>query len=419
MLASSQVFGGSSHQPQSGPTGWYRPCTFREALAMDKVSSSSAHRRSFMTGSLLALATAQGASAQGPQAGYICADCGCASDGKLFAAPGTCPSCGMPLIPVRDFQVRASAIKPRLKVAILVFEGVQIIDFCGPYEVFGQAGYEVFTVGAKTSPLLTAMKLQVTPTYAFGASPAADILLIPGGNINGARHDAATLDWIRARHAESRITMSVCNGALILAQTGLLDGLSATTYHDAIDDLASDFRNVRVLDNKRFVDNGRIITTAGLSSGIDGAMHVVSRMEGKIEAQLVARNLEYDWDEDTTFARAALADYPISGTFGGRLRLDLPDGSSSKVESSVGDRSAWEVIWRLESKSASALIIQRLAERITGSLRAAPDPASDSAPQRTWKFTDRRNRRWFVQLNAADTSQPGVKRVMMTAILTA
>ena len=146
----------------------------------------------------------------------------------------------MPLISVRDYQARAAA-RPRLKVAILVFEGVQIIDFCGPYEVFGQAGYDVFTVGAKAAPLLTAMKLQITPTYALGASPAADILLIPGGNINGARRDAATLDWIRARHAESKITMSVCNGALILAQTGLLDGLSATTYHDAIDNLASDF----------------------------------------------------------------------------------------------------------------------------------------------------------------------------------
>ena len=133
-------------------------------------------------------------------------------------------------------------------------------------------------------------------------------------------------------------------------------------------------------------------------------MHVVSRMEGKIDAELVARNLEYDWNEDTTFARAALADYPISGTFGGRLRLDLPDGSSS-VESSVGDRSAWEVIWRLESKSPGALIVQNLGDRITKSFRAAADPAA-SALQRTWRFTDRRNRRWFVQLNAADTSQP-------------
>src|SRR5262245_59896750 len=85
------------------------------------------HRRGFITGSLLALAASQAASAQGiGGGGYMCADCGCASDGKVFAAPGACPSCGMPLIPA------AQARAPRTKVAILVFEGVQIIDFCGP-----------------------------------------------------------------------------------------------------------------------------------------------------------------------------------------------------------------------------------------------------------------------------------------------
>src|SRR3954462_3609557 len=144
------------------------------------------HRRSFVAGSLLALATSQAASAQQiptvQAGGYVCAECGCASDGKVFAAPGTCPSCGMPLIP-------ASSVKVRPKVAILVFEGVQIIDFCGPYEVFGQAGYDVFTVGATAAPLLTAMKLRITPAYAFGTSPKADILLIPGGNIDAAMHD--------------------------------------------------------------------------------------------------------------------------------------------------------------------------------------------------------------------------------------
>ena len=375
------------------------------------MSQILAHRRGFIAGSILALTTSQTSVAQG--AGYICPDCGCASDGKVFPAPGTCPSCGMTMIPASSLQAPS-----RPKVAILVFDGVQIIDFCGPYEVFGQAGYEVFTVGARTSPLLTAMKLQITPAYAFGASPLADILVVPGGNIDGARRDAATLDWIRARYAESKITMSVCNGALILAQTGLLDNLSATTYHGAIDDLASGFPKVRVVDNKRFVDNGKIITTAGLSSGIDGAMHVVSRMEGRLDAELVARGLEYDWNEDTTFARAALADYPISGTFGDRLRLNLPN-ARAKVESSVGDRSAWEVIWRVESNAAGAEIVQSLAGRIDKSFGASADPAPDSAPQRCWKFTDRRDRRWFVQLNAADTSQAGVKRVMMTAILAA
>lgn len=383
-----------------------------KVIIMSPFSPILTHRRSFIAGSLLALSTSQAAIAQ--TAGYVCPDCGCASDGKVFPEPGSCPSCGMTLVPANGVQAPRPA---RPKVAILVFDGVQIIDFCGPYEVFGQAGYEVFTVGARTSPLLTAMNLQITPAYAFGASPIADILLIPGGNIDGARHDTAILDWIRARHAESRITMSVCNGALILAQTGLLDNLSATTYHGAIDDLVAGFSKVRVVDNKRFVDNGKIITTAGLSSGIDGAMHVVSRLEGRLDAELVARGLEYDWNEDTDFARAALADYPISGTFGDRLRLNLPGGAKAKVESSVGNRAAWEVIWRVESNVPGPEIVQSLAGRISKSFQAEPTP--DSALQRSWRFTDRRNRGWFVQLNAANTSQAGVKRVMMTAILAA
>ena len=370
------------------------------------------HRRGFVAGSLLALATSQAASAQQVQTvqagGYICAECGCASDGKLFAAPGACPSCGMPLVP-------ASSVKARPKVAILVFEGVQIIDFCGPYEVFGQAGYDVFTVAATPAPLLTAMKLRITPTYAFGASPKPDILLIPGGDIDAAMHDAATLDWIRARHAESRITMSVCNGALILASTGLLDGLTATTFHDALDGLATGFPNVKVVADKRFVDNGKIITAAGLSSGIDGAMHVVSRLEGKLDAELVARNLEYDWNEDTKFARAALADYPISGLFGSRLRLYLSDGSTEKVESSAGDRRAWKVIWRVDSKSDNAAIVQSLGQRISGRLKTQAEAVSDA--QCSWRFTDPRKRQWLVRLSAADSA--GVKRVTMTAILAA
>ncbi|MBA2590330.1 MAG: DJ-1/PfpI family protein [Alphaproteobacteria bacterium] len=371
------------------------------------------HRRSFLAGSLLALGGgARTAFAQDVQGGYICADCGCASDGKHFAAPGSCPSCGMPLIPAQVLQAPA---KPQLKVAILVFEGVQIIDFCGPYEVFGQAGYEVFTVGATAARLLTAMKLQITPTYAFGRSPAADILLIPGGNTNDARHDAATLDWIRNRHAQNRMTMSVCNGAVILAQTGL----TATTFHNAIDGLATEFRNVKVINDKRFVDNGKIITTAGLSSGIDGAMHVVSRMEGKMDATLVARNLEYDWNEETKFARAALADYPICKAFGDRLRLYLPDGSAGIVESSTGDRSSWKAVWRLESKFTGSEIVQALSARITDVLKWQTEPASGSASQQTWRFTDPRNRKWTVRLSSAQTSQSGVKQVMMTAILAA
>lgn len=371
-------------------------------------------RRLFLAGSLLALGAAQ-AVAQ-PKEIYRCPPCGCASDAVEFEAPGTCPSCGMVLVPQASLRAAAGAA-PRTRVAILVFEGVQIIDFAGPYEVFGQAGYDVFTVGATGKPLLTAMRLTITPAFTFADSPRPDILLIPGGNIHMAMHDPITLDWIRARSAESRITMSVCNGALILAATGLLDGLTATTFHDAIDSLKTQFPRVRVVDDKRFVDNGRIVTTAGLSSGIDGAMHLVARLEGQTDAQLVARNLEYDWREDSGYARAALADYPLRGLFGSRLNLGLPAGYAAKVENSAGDRSRWEASWRIETQHSGEALAAAIDARVAASTILRAEPAPQPSPHRGWRFVDPRGRAWRMTLDVTATGTPGVKRARMAAIL--
>jgi putative intracellular protease/amidase len=377
-----------------------------------------AHRRDFMLGAALVIGAAGAGAAQAQQGAarvWMCPPCGCASDGKEFAAPGACPSCGMQLIEAKP----GVAPKPRTKVAILLFPGVQIIDFTGPYEVFGQAGYEVFTVAAKKAPLQTAMLLDVTPAYAFGESPKPDVLLIPGGNIGSAMHDKATLDWIRAQSAQSQMTMSVCNGALILANTGLLDGLTATTFHGAVDDLITEFPKVKVVYDKRFVDNGKFVTTAGLSSGIDGAMHIVSRLEGKVDAELVARNLEYNWDEETKYARAALADYPIRGAFGSRLILGLPAADYvTKVESSAGDRSKWEAVWRIETANPAAVVAEAIEASVASRLGAIKaEKVSKPSTQRTWKFTDPRGRSWGVRLDVSDTATSGVKRARMTSML--
>jgi putative intracellular protease/amidase len=344
---------------------------------------------------------------------YICPPCGCPADGREFAAPGTCPSCGMTLI--EKSALPAAAAQPtRQRVAILVFEGVQIIDFAGPYEVFGQAGYEVFTVGATTAPLKTAMGLTITPAFTFADHRHADVLVIPGGNINSAMHDKPTLDWISARSAATRATMSVCNGALILAATGLLDGLTATTFHGALDSLKTQFPRVTVVEDKRFVDNGRIITTAGLSSGIDGAMHVVSRQEGKLDAQLVARNLEYDWKEDSDYARAALADYPLDGIFGTRLRLVLP-GATAKLEKSAGDRRQWEVSWLVDGPASGQAIAAAIETKIATATPLRAERQDTPSPQRNWRFVDPRGRAWVMTLDVADAGS--VKRARMVAIL--
>ncbi len=198
--------------------------------------------------------------------------------------------------------------KPAISVGILLFDGVQIIDFSAPYEVFGQAGFGVYTVSADGSKVTTAMGLSVTPDYAFESMPEADVILVPGGNIHAAAADKQTRKWLQQQAEVSDYVVSVCTGSHILAGSGLLDGLTATTFHSALDDLQEDNPKITVVDDVRFVDNGKIITSAGLSSGIDAALHVVSRAHGLERAKTVAMHLEYDWQPEGGFVRAAMAD---------------------------------------------------------------------------------------------------------------
>jgi len=226
---------------------------------------------------------------------YVCPPCGAPCDTMHFAAPGVCPQCGMKLV-----DASAAAARPdpnRTKVAILVFDAVEIIDFSGPYEMFGAANCDVYTVAATHAGVTSAMGLQVTPKYSFADAPAPDVLVIPGGGVRAASQDAATLDYIRKVTAADRQTMSVCNGAFILAATGLLDGLSATTTRGNLDRMATQFPKLRVVRDVRYVDNGHLVTAAGLSAGIDGALHVISKLFGDDAARQVAHGEEYAWTE--------------------------------------------------------------------------------------------------------------------------
>src|SRR5690606_10246758 len=117
----------------------------------------------------------------------------------------------------------------------LLFDGVQIIDFAGPYEVFGQAGFGVTTLSHDGKAVTTAMGLRVTPDAAFDAAPALDVLLVPGGDVQDAERDPKVLAFVRGHARSSRHVLSVCTGSFILAGAGLLDGLRATTFTPRID----------------------------------------------------------------------------------------------------------------------------------------------------------------------------------------
>lgn len=197
------------------------------------------------------------------------------------------------------------------KIAILIFDGVEVLDFAGPFEVFSVTGrrgigepYEVFTV-AERSPVIARNELQIVPSYLLKNCPNPDIFLVPGG---GGYHEDGTafgsrkemdnpvlLEWIQLNAFQSELVLSVCTGALILARAGLLNGLEATTHFAAAAQLRKMAPDTRVSPEKRFVDNGKIILSAGVSAGIDMALYVVERLQGKDRAIETAKYMQYDY----------------------------------------------------------------------------------------------------------------------------
>ncbi len=188
--------------------------------------------------------------------------------------------------------------------AILIFPEVELLDFAGPFEVFTavnavvkeETPFNVYTVAASDEPIQTRCGLTVIPHYSLAACPQPDLVVVPGGR--GARavmRDAAILDWLRAVDAHTELTTSVCTGALVLAAAGLLDGLRATTHHGSYDELAAAAPNTEVVRGVRYVDNGRIITSAGVQAGMDMALHVVARLHGDEIAHQTAHHIEYHW----------------------------------------------------------------------------------------------------------------------------
>jgi transcriptional regulator GlxA family with amidase domain len=188
-------------------------------------------------------------------------------------------------------------------LAILIFDDVEVLDFCGPFEVFSvtdeindSIALNVFTVADRKPPILTRNGLSVNPDFALEECPAPHILLVPGGQ--GTRRvmkNESLLAWLKGQYAKLELLLSVCTGSLILAKAGLLDGLVATTHHQVIDLLKETAPRAVIDPSKRFIDNGKIIVSAGVSAGIDKSLHVVDRLFGEDIAKKTATYMEYDW----------------------------------------------------------------------------------------------------------------------------
>ncbi len=196
----------------------------------------------------------------------------------------------------------------RRTVGILIFEGVEVLDFCGPFEAFattaplatdGTRGddrlFDVLTVAQTAGIVSCTGGLLVQPNATITDHPPLDILVVPGGR--GTRREQTNpvlLDWIAAQNQSVELMTSVCTGAFLLAARGILDGRRATTHWASIDRLRQAAPAATVLDDRRFVDEGRVVTSAGVSAGIDMALHVIARLHGSEVATATARNMEYD-----------------------------------------------------------------------------------------------------------------------------
>jgi putative intracellular protease/amidase/YHS domain-containing protein len=215
----------------------------------------------------------------------------------------------------------ANPLKPpaqgSIPVAFLISDGAVLIDFIGPWEVFGSVMihgrmdfFQLYTVAETTKFVRASGGMKIIPDYTLETAPVPKVIVIP------AQKDPsqAVLEWIRKSAKTADITMSVCTGAYVLAATGLLHGRSATTHHASYVDFATKFPDIHVERGVRFVEDGNLATSAGLSSGIDLALRVVERYLGRDAAEQTAYDMEYQgqgWinrNSNTIYAKARVSE---------------------------------------------------------------------------------------------------------------
>jgi transcriptional regulator GlxA family with amidase domain len=198
----------------------------------------------------------------------------------------------------------------RLRVGILVFPDVEVLDFCGPFEVFSAtrldesrrreepSPFEVVLVAASMEQVKATGGLRVLPDHDLENCPQLDFLVVPGGwGTRSLVGDERLVKWIRARAQDAELIASVCTGSFLLAQAGLLDGRRATTHWQSLDRMEQTFPAISVLRDQHVVDEGSILTSAGISAGIDLALRVVTKVHGEAIGRATARYMEYPYPE--------------------------------------------------------------------------------------------------------------------------
>src|SRR5262245_17875644 len=307
-------------------------------------------------------------------------------------------------------QAQPQTAAPK-KVGILVFPGVQVIDFTGPYEVLcqgrsnGKQLFDVVTIGLTADMIESGTGhpgLKLTPQFSIDNAPKLNILVIPGGEIGAVEDNPSAMAWIDRVIKDADCVMSVCNGAFVLAKGGHLKNQRVTTFYWMLDELKEDEPTCTLVHDARFTDNGKIITTAGLSSGIEGALHLIERYGSRYDAEQAALGLEYDWQPERNWARAGLADRFLV-TMLGSSGFDFPKGSLSKwsVVHNNGSQDKWTKRWEFATTLERSEIVKAFESKMAASWTKSP---SSSDSQSIWEFKDEKSRPWTARLTLASTA---------------
>lgn len=199
-----------------------------------------------------------------------------------------------------------------LTIGILVFDDVEVLDFAGPYEVFTTASrvhhrlrpsesplFHVVLIGRTRANVRARAGLTVSVDHDFNSHPGLDVLVVPGGVVAEELARSEVTEWIATCARSAKLTASVCTGAFLLAKAGLLSGKSATTHWEDIEELRAAFPGINVLTHRRWVDEETVVTSAGISAGIDMSLHLVERLASRELALKTARQMEFDWTENS------------------------------------------------------------------------------------------------------------------------
>ena len=189
-----------------------------------------------------------------------------------------------------------------MNIAIYVYEDAEVLDFSGPFEVFSTASrlsqdnpFKVFLVAETPDIVQARAGYKVVPDYGFADHPAVDVLIIVGGDHSREIHKPQVISWVARQAQHAKLVASVCTGAFLLAKAGVITNQQVTTHWEDIDDLKQAFPDLQVVTGVRWVDQGNIVTSAGISAGIDMSLHLVSKLHSEQLAQLTAKQMDFLW----------------------------------------------------------------------------------------------------------------------------